>query len=98
MSWPSWFGLSNVELKGTHTKIVSNRYSVILGLAATGQGVALGWETIINPLVENGTLVRASGTDASLGGGFFLTWPAEREHSLPGRRFRVWMRKQFGLE
>ncbi|WP_407669197.1 LysR substrate-binding domain-containing protein [Paraburkholderia phytofirmans] len=73
MSWPSWFSLAHVELKNSHNKITCNRYSVLLGLAATRQGVALGWDNIIDPLLNDGTLVRASDVDASLGGAFFLT-------------------------
>jgi len=95
MSWPSWFALAQVQLHSTHTKIVCNRYSVILGLAVEGQGVALGWDNIIDPLLQSGALVRASKIDASLGGAFYLTWPTEREHSLPARRFRAWIEKSF---
>jgi LysR family glycine cleavage system transcriptional activator len=67
MSWTSWLALSNVELRSSHSKVVSNRYSVILGLAAAGQGVALGWDIIIDAPLANGSLVRVSDVDASLG-------------------------------
>ena len=63
-------------------------------LAANGKGVALGWNGVIDLLTGQGTLVRASDYDATLGSAYFLTWPSERAESSAVRRFRDWVLAQ----
>jgi DNA-binding transcriptional LysR family regulator len=58
--WNRWFdakGLSAPPRRG----IVSNDYAVVVQAALDGQGIALGWEHIIGPLVDQGRLVRVGG-------------------------------------
>jgi DNA-binding transcriptional LysR family regulator len=58
--WTRWFahhGLSAPTTRGAR----SNDYSVIVQAALDGQGVALGWGHITDPLVEQGRLVTVGG-------------------------------------
>lgn len=58
--WSRWFahhGLAPPPTRGAR----SNDYSVIVQAALDGQGVALGWAHITDPLVEQGRLVVVGG-------------------------------------
>lgn len=59
MSWSTWFRYMDVDeerraLRGTSF----NNYLVILQAAQEGQGIALGWRQLVQPLLESGQLVR----------------------------------------
>jgi DNA-binding transcriptional LysR family regulator len=58
--WVRWFdhhGIAAPNTRGAR----SNDYSVIVQAALDGQGVALGWAHITDPLVEQGRLVQVGG-------------------------------------
>ena len=58
--WRRWCTAKNVELP-VGSAIVSNDYAIVVQAALDGQGVALGWNHIVAPLVENGRLVPVGG-------------------------------------
>lgn len=97
MSWHSWFERAGLERPSLSQTIIVNSYPVIVQLAAQGRGVALGWNGVIDLLLENGTLVKASDAEATLGSAYFLTWPSERGQSSAARRFQEWVLAQAGV-
>jgi LysR family transcriptional regulator, glycine cleavage system transcriptional activator len=90
MSWHSWFERVGVTRTNPASTIIVNSYPLITELAAHGKGIALGWSKVIDLLLENGTLVKASTASATMGGAYYLTRPLERAESAPARRFREW--------
>jgi len=97
MSWHSWFERAGLERPALSQTIIVNSYPVILQLAAYGKGVALGWNGVIDLLLEQGSLVKASDSVASMGSAYSLTWPSERAESSAARRFREWALAQASL-
>jgi len=59
LGWSGWLARFGVSL-GRSTKLFRfNDYSVVLQAAIEGQGVALGWRHLVEPLVvEQGLLLR----------------------------------------
>jgi len=58
LGWSGWLARFGVSL-GRSTKLFRfNDYSVVLQAAIEGQGVALGWRHLVDPLVEQGLLLR----------------------------------------
>jgi LysR family transcriptional regulator, glycine cleavage system transcriptional activator len=94
MSWHSWFERTGLQRPALNQTIVVNSYPLIVQLAAHGKGVALGWRRVIDPLIENGTLVAASDVSATMGGAYFVTWPSERATTPAARRFHDWLVSQ----
>jgi DNA-binding transcriptional LysR family regulator len=90
MSWYSWFECIGLDRPTLGQSIIVNSYPIIVQLAAHGKGVALAWNRVIDPLIEQGILVHASDAHASMGGAYFITWPSERAQSSAARRFRDW--------
>ncbi|SAK64544.1 LysR family transcriptional regulator [Caballeronia catudaia] len=97
MSWHSWFERAGLERPTLNQTIIVNSYPVIVQLAAYGKGIALGWNGVIDLLLAQGVLVRASDHDATLGSAYFLTWPSERAESSAVRRFRDWVLAQTNI-
>lgn len=59
MSWPAWFRCMDVDPEGHGRSGTSfNNYLVVLQAAQEGQGIALGWRQLVQPLLEGGQLVR----------------------------------------
>ena len=56
--WPSWFAAHGREPDRSVAGQRSNDYSIVVHAALEGQGVALGWLHIVEPLIEAGRLVR----------------------------------------
>ncbi len=58
--WARWFRRHGLEPPPTHGPR-SNDYAVVLQAAIDGQGVALGWQHLVAPLIADGRLVRVGG-------------------------------------
>lgn len=69
--WGRWFRHHDLEPPATRGPR-SNDYSVIVQAALDGQGVALGWMHITDPLVEQGRLVVVGGAPIVTGEPFVI--------------------------
>lgn len=75
-SWQSWFESLGRPLGQTLVQPVDfNDYSLLISAALAGQGVALGWEGLVDQLIGNGSLVRASRESVRSERGYFVSCP-----------------------
>ena len=62
VDWYIWFGYHDVELDAglmaQFQVFNSNEYNTLVQLAINDQGVALGWDYLVQPYIEKGLLVR----------------------------------------
>ena len=62
VDWHVWLALQGVEVGpaqgGLYFPYSSNDYNTLVQLAVAGQGVALGWDHLVAPLLARGALVR----------------------------------------
>ncbi|PZO80606.1 MAG: LysR family transcriptional regulator [Mesorhizobium amorphae] len=68
-----------------------NSYVIALQAARSGQGVALGWAKLVEPLIEAGSLVRVSHAEIAAPQSYFVTWSARRPLSAQGTVVRDWL-------
>ncbi|TAM97734.1 MAG: LysR family transcriptional regulator [Rhizobiaceae bacterium] len=68
-----------------------NSYVIALQAARSGQGVALGWESLVAPLIETGTLVRVTDAEITAPQSYFVTWSARRPLSPQAVLLRDWL-------
>lgn len=68
-----------------------NSYVIALQAARSGQGVALGWESLVAPLIEAGNLVRVTKTEIAAPQSYFVTWSARRPLSPHAAMLRDWL-------
>ena len=70
-----------------------NNFTVLLQATQDDQGVALGWERLIAPLLESGRLVRFSKLLVEAPGAYYLTWNENRALSPAAETLRAWLLK-----
>lgn len=68
-----------------------NSYVIALQAARAGQGVALGWSVLVEPLIEAGTLVRVSDAEIAAPDSNFVTWSARRPLSPQAALLKDWL-------
>lgn len=68
-----------------------NSYVIALQAARSGQGVALGWESLVAPLIEAGNLVRVTDAEIAAPQSYFVTWSARRPLSPQATMLRDWL-------
>jgi LysR family transcriptional regulator, glycine cleavage system transcriptional activator len=68
-----------------------NSYVIALQAARSGQGVALGWESLVAPLIEAGNLVRVTHAEIAAPQSYFVTWNARRPLSPQAVLLRDWL-------
>ncbi len=68
-----------------------NSYVIAMQAARSGQGVALGWSVLVEPLIEAGTLVRVSDLEIVAPQHNYVTWSARRPLSPQAELLRDWL-------
>lgn len=68
-----------------------NSYVIALQAARSGQGVALGWESLVAPLIEAGNLVRVTDAAIEAPHSYFVTWSARRPLSPQAAVLKDWL-------
>lgn len=71
--------------------VSANYYPLLVQMAIEGGGLVMGWRHMIDPCLDAGLLVPACDATASLGGGYYLVWPADRHEHAAARIFRNWI-------
>lgn len=89
-SWKSWFETLRKPLSAKTLNTVSfNDYSLLLSAALAGQGVALGWDGLIDQFLENGTLLRVSKESVRSERGYYVSCSARE--NLAAQRVAKWL-------
>lgn len=71
-----------------------NSYVIALQAAQAGQGVALGWMSLVKPLIARKLLARASTAEIAAPQSFYLTWPARQPLRPEAEILRDWLLAQ----
>ena len=91
--WTSWdefmrrAGVSPGPLGGRQF----NNFSVLLQATQDDQGLSLGWERLIRPLLETGKLVRFGSLQIDAPGAYYLTWNARHRLSEAASLLKDWL-------
>ena len=64
-----------------------------LQAAEENHGVALGWHSMVDPLIQRGKLVRLGTLEMRAPGSFYLSWQANRSLSEEADLLRKWLLK-----
>ena len=68
-----------------------NSYVLALQAARRGQGVALRWSVLVEPLIDAGTLVRVTNAEIVAPQSNFVTWSARRPLSSQATLLKDWL-------
>ena len=95
-TWSSWFDALGYS-GPVRTAQTVNNYSIALQLAQEGNGVVLGWQRLVAPLIDRGLLEPYCELSSPAPGAFYLVQGAG-ETSEPVRLFRDWLLNSIGLD
>lgn len=68
-----------------------NNFAILLQAAQDDQGLALGWERLIEPLIKEGKLVRFTDLVIDAPGAYYLTWNENRAIAPAAEALRAWL-------
>lgn len=102
--WPGYLaGIGVARDLGDRGHLRCNTYSLVIEAALAGQGIALGWRGLVDPLLAKGSLIEAGPPIAAPDRGYYLTQaqapaqtpaqaPAQSQARGPGQaRLRAWL-------
>ena len=75
LTWADWFSEHDFTPTPDSRHFTFNSYSNVIEATVAGQGVALGWIPLIDPLIKNGSLAIASNQSMTTSGGYYLLVP-----------------------
>ncbi|SAL48539.1 LysR family transcriptional regulator [Caballeronia udeis] len=75
LTWADWFNEHDFTPAPDSRHFTFNSYSNVIEATVAGQGVALGWIPLIDPLIKNGSLAIASNRTMTTSGGYYLLVP-----------------------
>ena len=81
-SWTDWLHAAGCEI-GFQRVVRFNNYPMLLEAAAEGEGVALGWETLIHDFLKAGRLVNVLPDRLVTGRGYYLAQSSSLEARRP---------------
>jgi DNA-binding transcriptional LysR family regulator len=94
MTWETWFARCGVprsaELKGPRF----NTYILLVQAALEGQGLAMGWRRLVDPLIRRGELMRVSDGAVVPEAAFHLQIPKHQAAERPVAAFKDWLLAQ----
>ncbi len=91
--WEHWFEQWRCDPAAAAFRRFNN-YVVALQAAEDNQGVALGWHSMVAPLIERGRLVRLGDWQIAAPGSYYLTWDEQRPRSDAARLLSDWLLQQ----
>lgn len=92
-TWTTWAGFLR-ETDVPHRRLNVRRfnsYVIALQAARSGQGVALGWASLVRPLIESGDLLQLTDAEIRAPQSFFVTWSAHRPLSRQAEALKDWL-------
>lgn len=93
LNWQDWFrerGLPQPAVPGRRINI--NNYPLVIQSALNGQGLALGWETLVDDYLASGLLVAPVQTTLVTNSQFYLLEPSTGQRQKDGvGYFRDWL-------
>ena len=90
IGWSSWIAQWGVVLPNSNFRHFNN-YVVALQAAEENQGVALGWDSQVETLIQHNRLVRLGDMEMKAPGSYYLTWDNNRPLSEQARLLSEWL-------
>jgi DNA-binding transcriptional LysR family regulator len=89
--WPEWFASAGLLYPPQSRRLAINDYVLVVQAVLAGDGIALGWQHLIERQVQSGALVPVGSHVLDTGLAFYVVWPRSRELNVQARRVRDWL-------
>lgn len=94
VDWRTWLLREGVTGQPARRGLRFNSYPMVLQAAEAGQGVALGWSYVTNPLLANGRLVCPVDRMIETPNGYYLCTSNEADQTTGIGTFLTWIRAE----
>lgn len=91
--WRAWLNHFNISAP-LRELITYNNYIIALQAALDDQGIILGWDRLVKPLVEQGKLMRLTDISCLSPGAYYLHWHSDRVVNQATKTFVEWLENQ----
>ena len=100
VDWGVWFAFQSIDIDDRPTDspqiFNANDYNLLISMVLTHQGVALGWNHLVVPLLERGLLVRPIEQQVQLrNSSHYLSCRENADNEGALRQFREWILSKF---
>ncbi|MGH6855504.1 MAG: LysR substrate-binding domain-containing protein [Aestuariivirga sp.] len=93
ITWAQFLGAAGIVRKRLNVRRF-NSYVIALQAAQDGQGLALGWLSLVRPLIASRKLVQVSQARMAATESFHVTWSTAREPTREAKTLRDWLLTQ----
>lgn len=93
-TWQDWFRYFSVDFIDQGEGLRLNDYALVIQAAMSGEGVAMGWRHIVDPLINRGLLVQVLPLSWLTGEKFYVIWSGKSTLSAHARHVRDWIINQ----
>lgn len=102
VDWGVWLGIHHLDIEDRSRDSLhyfnANDYNMLIQMVLNDQGVALGWDHLVGPLVEQGRLVRPVEQEVVLEETrHYLAYREDKADDEALSRFRDWFMRQSGV-
>lgn len=97
-TWKDWFEYFDFRFIDQGNGMRLNDYALVVQAAMSGEGIAIGWRHIVNPLIQRGLLEEVFPKTWATGEDFYLIWSEKNQISEPAQQVRQWIIEQSKLE
>ena len=91
MTWQKWFEQFEIKTSGLSRGNSFNDYSVLVQTALEGQGVILGWQHIVKPLLQESRLIRLGQESMTTDNPFYVLAVKKRPLSEASKKLKNWL-------
>ncbi len=88
--WEEWFSAVGASARRIKTRRINN-YVIAWQAAMDGQGIALGWQSLVGPMLQARKLVRLTKAELVPTDATYVTWSAHRPLSAESTVLRDWL-------
>ena len=92
--WHDWFAAQGIDYVDNGGGLRFNDYALVIQAAIAGEGVANGWDHIVDRLIAQGLLVRLGGGEYDVGKGHYVIWSQNQALAPKAERVLAWLRTQ----
>ncbi len=91
LDWRRLFDNFGMNYRNSNADETFNDYSIVLQAAIEGQGVALGWKHLVNPLIAQGRLVAPLDIEIKTEHPFYILTPKDKMNNNSIQLLRDWL-------
>ncbi len=89
--WADWFAAHGMALSPGRQEFAFDNAQLVLQATLLGQGVSIGWQPLIDDLVDGGALVRLTAEPLRSQRGYFVAEHIDRPYSANAETLKNWL-------